>query len=65
MSGETVDLELEVKRDVKGEGSILVSNGDTECWLPRSQIDVGEADERTKLVTVTLPEWLAVDRGLV
>ena len=32
-------------------------------WLPKSQIEIGEL--KAGYVEVTLPEWLAIDKGLV
>lgn len=33
-------------------------------WLPLSQIEVAEVKD-SPLVEVSLPEWLAVDKGLI
>lgn len=60
---ETTEISGIIKRDEPSEDAILFSDGDREEWLPRSQIEVGETDPRTKLTNVTMPEWLAVDRG--
>lgn len=47
------------------ERAILVTDGDLSdaVWLPKSQVEVEEA--RDGLVDITLPEWLAIERGLV
>lgn len=34
-------------------------------WLPRSQITWTHKTPGSKDVVVTMPEWLAIDRGLV
>jgi hypothetical protein len=47
--------------------AILVSDdGEKEhaVWLPRSQIEV-ENDGHENFVTVTMPTWLAQDKGLI
>lgn len=47
--------------------AILVSEDndkDKAVWLPRSQIEV-ENDGHANFITVTLPEWLAHDKGLI
>lgn len=47
------------------ERAVLVSaDGDREkaVWLPLSQI---EFDEGGATAVVTLPEWLALDKGLI
>jgi hypothetical protein len=37
-----------------------------EVWLPRSQLQDGtEVEDRGDSGTVVLPEWLAVEKGLV
>jgi hypothetical protein len=45
--------------------AVLVDHGDTvDVWLPLSQIEIEpNADGRTH--TVTLPQWLAEDKGIV
>lgn len=40
------------------EKAILVENGNNKVWLPKSMVEF-EDD------TVTLPEWLAIDKGLI
>lgn len=37
---------------------------DSAVWLPKSQIEVSEGSN-PKLRTITIPEWLAKDKGLV
>lgn len=48
------------------DGAYLITNGDTddddyliEVWLPKSQTTVNSDG------TFTIPEWLAIDKGLV
>lgn len=47
--------------------AILVFDGDREAWLPRSQIDVLETEQKDGrvYVTVKIPDWLAVEKELV
>jgi hypothetical protein len=43
--------------------AVLVKIDEDELWLPKSQI---ELDENSNGVSVVqLPEWLAIDKGLV
>ena len=47
--------------------AILVSETgerDDAVWLPKSQIEI-ENDSHKNFITVTLPEWLATDKGLI
>ena len=47
--------------------AVLVSeDGDHEnsVWLPKSQVEI-ENDLHGRTATITLPEWLAMDKGLI
>lgn len=58
--------EITVQLHQQTERAILVSDdGDVEkaCWLPKSQIEF--AEKAGGMIEVTLPEWLATERGLV
>jgi hypothetical protein len=66
---DLVDIACEIRRDRPDEKSIAVADGtrivvaghDREkwFWLPRSQIEVNGDG------TVTMPEWLALEKGLI
>lgn len=58
---DTIDIEVQVKAGT--EKAILVSDGETEVWLPLSKIEV-EYKPGGKAI-VTLPEWLAIEKELV
>lgn len=46
--------------------AILVQDPDeSEIWLPQSQIDWPEDADRSDPITVTMPEWLAEEKGLI
>ena len=45
------------------ERAILVSDGTMEAWLPLSQIEYEKNIDGT--ITVTGPEWLLTERGLL
>lgn len=42
------------------DDAIGILIADEEVWLPKSQVD----DHDAALRLLTIPEWLAVDRGL-
>ena len=42
--------------------AIYIEVGDERVWLPKSQIEFFVTDTLTRVV---LPQWLAVQRGLV
>ena len=54
---ELVDIEGEIRAQT--EKAIQFYDGKTTAWLPRSQIEINDDG------TVTMPEWLAMDKGLV
>ena len=61
-SDEQVQVEdLEEKRET--EKAILVTDGEKEYWLPKSQVEVEPGDRG--LINVSMPRWLAEDKGLV
>jgi len=48
------------------ERAVLVSDdGDVEraCWLPLSQVEIEM--KRPPIAEITMPEWLAKERGLI
>lgn len=62
MSREEVEIAVEVRRETTA--ALLVFDGKTECWIPKSQIsDQSETDG--KIETIFIPEWLANEKGLI
>lgn len=69
MKSDLVDIACEIRRDDPSKKSIAIADGSTEpiegrkrekwFWLPRSQIEINSDG------TVTMPEWLAIEKGLV
>lgn len=61
--GKSIEMTADFVRET--EKAILISDGDNKIWLPKSQIDY-ELDEFKGVVyLIDVPEWLAVDKGLV
>lgn len=58
------DIEIAVEIRARTDKAFLVSDGGNECWIPRSQISdyVGDEDSPE---TIFIPEWLALDKGLI
>ena len=59
-------IDIDVHLHVTTCNAVLVSEtGDRDAaeWLPLAQVDV--AVTAPAAATVTLPEWLAIERGLV
>lgn len=60
---ELVDIEVTIHAESKD--AIKVSSADTvsdEVWLPRSQIEINT--QHGSSAEITLPRWLAENRGL-
>lgn len=61
-----VEIDVDIKNET--EHAILASDGDITAWIPKSQlIDFDWDDDYItgKSMTITIPEWLAKDKGLI
>lgn len=58
---DLIDISGEIRID--RERAVLFFDGDKEVWLPKSLIEI-ERKERG-LFEITLPEWLALEKGLI
>lgn len=54
---ELVDIAGEVRAET--EKAVQFNDGTRSVWLPRSQIEINDDG------TITLPEWLALDKELI
>lgn len=64
MKSDVIDIEVQLH--ARTDRAILASDdGDKSkaVWLPLSQVEVEMKPGGT--ATVTLPEWLALDKGLI
>jgi hypothetical protein len=59
MALKLIDLMVEVVKSTEKAWFVETEDG-LEAWIPKSQ---AEFDEDT--LTLTLPEWLAIDKGLI
>ena len=59
---DIIDISVHLKHET--EAAILVSDGTKEAWLSKRLIEY-EKDKGKTTYTVSLPEWLAVEKGLV
>lgn len=54
-------IACEVRHDT--ELAVLIFDGEREVWLPKSQVEiVHESDGST---VATMPEWMAIKKGLI
>jgi hypothetical protein len=61
MPADFIDIHLDILRDTTAAWQ--VSDGDVTVWLPKSQVDT-DGMEVGDSGLVSMPEWLAVERGL-
>lgn len=60
---DLVDVTVQIKH--RTDRAILVNDGGEENkWLPLAQIEVAQNIDGATY-TVTMPEWLAIEQGLV
>lgn len=62
---EMQQIELSLKLHFETDRAIHASddgNRSNAVWLPRSQIEI---EERGDIILVTMPEWLAKEKGLI
>ena len=64
MKSNIIDIDVEVT--ARTEKAVLVHTGvkDNAVWLPLSQVEISPTGFGG-IETVTLPEWLALDKGLI
>lgn len=73
MKSDLVDISCKVISDDPSKKAIAITDGTTEklpggrerlkwFWLPRSQIEI---EPKAGHVIITMPEWLALDKGLI
>ena len=61
------DVEIECTVKAVTDRAILIHDGKHEAWIPKSQISdySGSDDLDTAVESIFIPEWLAIERGLV
>ncbi len=56
-------FDLNCKQITETDKAIRIDDGKTQCWLPKSMIEIEK--ERDGTITVTLPMWLAKEKDLL
>lgn len=59
------DVEIEVEVRAETPKALLVYNGSTEVWVPKSQIRDQCENELGTITSIFISEWLATEKGLV
>lgn len=62
--GDKYLVEIDVDQISGTRDAIFISNGSQEAWIPKSQITDLERDNG-KLISIIIPEWLAIEKELV
>ena len=65
-----ITLSLAIVRNEPTDGAILFTDGTRQEWIPRQCIESMEGPSSTDselgdIYEVEIPEWLALDRGLI
>lgn len=58
------DIEIAVEVRAQTPKALLVFDGKTEVWIPRSQIR-DYCEERGQITSIFISEWLAGEKGLI
>ena len=61
-SKEKIDVAVILERET--EKALLVNDGHKSFWVPNRQCEVNY-NHKGIAETVTMPEWLAYDKGLI
>jgi hypothetical protein len=61
-SADLVEVTGVIRRET--DAAILFDDGTEQVWIPKSQIDTTE-ELGGGLAEITIPEWLAIKKGLV
>lgn len=63
MARELVDIEVLIAHETERAVMIKEAEDSEPIWLPKSQVEIhGDVGDTG---TITLPEWLAEERGLI
>lgn len=63
MRSDLVDLSVNLVHQT--QAAILVNDGTKKVWLPKSVVEFTEPEGKSRTITLTLPERLAIEKGLV
>ena len=58
-------VELDLQKEAETVAALLLSDGTTKAWIPKSQLEDDPEQLNNGLVRVVIPEWLAVKKELV
>ena len=61
---DLVDIDVAVEHRTEKAALVHTGNKENAVWVPLSQVEIEETGIGG-IFTLTLPEWLAIDKGLV
>lgn len=64
MKSNVLDLDVQVLRQTEKAVLVTLDVPQNGVWLPKSEVELNETGI-AGIITVTLPEWLALDKGLI
>lgn len=64
MRSNVIDLDVQVLRETEKAALVTQDGPENAVWLPKSEIELSETGI-AGIMTVTLPEWLALDKGMI
>lgn len=58
--------EVEIAVEIRHETDLayLIFDGQQEVWIPKSQVS-DYCEDKGKIISIFIPEWLAEDKGLI
>ena len=59
-----IEITAEVKRETD-KAFLLSDDGESEQWVPKSQLDCSPDPQVGDVIVFEMPEWLAIDKGFV
>jgi len=60
------DIQVQMRRETAKAWGIADPNGSRDLiWLPKSQCELEPGEGPNKMSTLTAPEWLLKERGLI
>jgi hypothetical protein len=60
---DTIDIAVTIEHET--DMALLVYDGDTKTWVPKSQIQYDEDAQVGDTIDIEMPEWLAMDKGFI
>jgi hypothetical protein len=63
-ANQLIDLSVRVLRETAAAVHVTLDDPENAVWLPKSQVEL-EPSATPGVETLTLPEWLAIDKGLI